>query len=93
MPGEMMKTERIEARVEPARAERIRYAAELSNTSMSAFVVDAAAQRAEDVIARHAETLVPADFFESLLSALDEGARVPALQKAAKRARRTIVRR
>ena len=45
-----MRTERIEARIDPERAERIRYAAELVHTSMSAFVVDAAAERAERII-------------------------------------------
>lgn len=88
-----MRTERIEARIEPERAERIRYAAELVHTSMSAFVVDAAAERAEQVIADHRETIVPAEFFDSLLEALDEGAAVPALRKAAGRARRSIKRR
>jgi len=88
-----MRTERIEARIEPERAERIRYAAELVHTSMSAFVVDAAAERAERVIADHKETIVPSEFFDSLLDALDEGAAVPSLRKAAGRARRSIKRR
>ena len=88
-----MRTDRIEARIEPERAERIRYAAELAHTSMSAFLVDAAAERAEQVIAEHRETVVPSEFFESLLEALDEGAVVPSLKKAARRASRSVKRR
>ena len=85
-----MRTERIEARVEPERAERIRYAAELARTSMSTFVMDAAAEKTEQVIAASSETIVPAGFFDSLLASLDEGAAIPALRKASARARRSV---
>lgn len=88
-----MRTDRIEARLEPERAERIRYAAELAHTSVSAFVVDAAAEKAERVIASHSETIVPGEFFDALLAALDEDARVPMLAKAARRAQRSVKRR
>lgn len=88
-----MRTDRIEARVEPERAERIRYAADLARTSMSAFVVDAAAEKAERIIAEHRETAVPSDFFDSLLAALDEAKVVPSLGKAGARARRSVRRR
>lgn len=88
-----MRTDRIEARVEPERAGRIRYAADLANTSMSAFVVDAAAEKAEQIIAEHRETTVPSEFFDSLLAALDEDTPVPPLRKAAARARRSVKRR
>jgi uncharacterized protein (DUF1778 family) len=88
-----MRADRIEARVEPERAKRIRYAAKLAHTSTSAFVVDAAAERAEQVIAEQRETVVPAQFFDSLLKALDEGASEPSLRRAATRARRAVKRR
>lgn len=85
------RTDRIEARVEPERAERIRYAAELSRTSVSAFVVDAAFEKAERVIAEQRETVVPPDFFDSLLEALDEPPQVvPALKRAVDRAAETV---
>jgi uncharacterized protein (DUF1778 family) len=87
-----MRTDRIEARVEPERAERIRYAAELEDTSVSAFVIEAAADRAEQVIAENRETVVPADFFDSLLEALDSTSPVPRLKKAAARARDLVKR-
>jgi uncharacterized protein (DUF1778 family) len=77
------RTDRIEARVEPDRAERIRFASTLLHQSTSSFVVDAATDRAERVIADHAYTAVPSDYFDKLLAALDEPARpVPALVRA-----------
>lgn len=78
------RTDRIEARIEPERAERIRFASRLVDESMSAFMVRAAADRAEQVIAEHTFTGVDDDYFERLLAALDEPARrVPALADAA----------
>lgn len=89
-----MKKERIEARIEAEKAERIRYAAELQEKSMSSFVVEAAAEYADRVIASHAETVVPVEFFDSLLAALDEDPSkdrdIPSLRKAAARARRIV---
>jgi len=66
------RTARIELRAEPGRERRIRYAAELCRQSVSAFVLDAAARRAEDVIAATATTIVPARFFDTFYKALDE---------------------
>lgn len=81
------KTERVEARIEPERAERIRYASELLHTSMSRFMVDASAEKAELVIAGAAYTEVPDDYFDRLLAALEEPPqRAPALARAAARA-------
>ena len=90
--GKMVaRTDRIEARVDPERAEQIRRAAELANQSVSAFVIDAAEQRAEQIILAHRETVVPAEFFDELLAALDRpAAAVPDLAKAAKRARKFV---
>ena len=64
------KTARIELRAAPERERRIRYAAELSRQSLSSFVLDAAADRAEEVIASSSATVVPSDFFDELWSAL-----------------------
>jgi uncharacterized protein (DUF1778 family) len=80
----MNKTERIEARVEPAPAARIRFAASLRHTSASRFIVDAAAEKAEQVIAEASYTEVPSDYFDRLIEALDTPPQVvPALQRAA----------
>jgi len=66
------RTERLEARIDPDSAERIRYASALEHMSLSGFVVAAAAEKAERVIAEHAYTLVPSDYFDRLLEILDQ---------------------
>ena len=82
-----IRTERIEARVEPDRAERIRFASSLMHTSVSGFMVEAASEKAEQVIAEASYTTIPADFFANLLAALDEPAQpIQVLQGAAARA-------
>ncbi len=65
------KTARIELRATPARERRIRYAAEVARQSLSAFVLDAASERAEQVIAASSATVVPSEFFDELWAALD----------------------
>jgi uncharacterized protein (DUF1778 family) len=66
--------------------ERIRYASALQGTTVSAFVVDAAYERAEQVIDDHRSTLVPSDYFDRLLAALDEAPHViPELAAASRR--------
>ncbi len=87
----MARTARIELRAEPEREERIREAARLSNQSVSSFVLDAASERAEEVLQAATTTTVPADYFDQLHRALDEQpAPDPALQRAAGRARRVV---
>lgn len=84
------RTSRIELRADPERERRIRYAAELEHQSVSAFVLDAAAERAEEVISSAPATVVPSNFFDNLWDALDEPATPnPNLQRRA-RARRQI---
>jgi uncharacterized protein (DUF1778 family) len=84
MYGMPEKTERIEARIAPERAERIRFASSLTHTSVSAFVVDAASEKAERVIAETSYTIVPDGYFDALLRALDKPAKpIEALQRAA----------
>ena len=85
------RIDRIEARVAPERADRIRQAAELAHQSVSSFVIDAAEERAERVILEHRETVVPSSFFDDLLAALDEPATaVPALEGAGEQARKLV---
>lgn len=85
----MARTERLEARVAPADAERIRRAAEATRVSVGAFVVDAARAKADEVLARRNETVVPAEYYERLLEELDKPPEVlPRLAKAVGRARR-----
>ena len=65
------RTSRIELCTDPDRERRIRYAAELEHQSVSAFVLDAAADRAEQVIAAASATVVPTYFFDQLWEALE----------------------
>lgn len=83
------KTERVEARLSPDQRSRIERAAEYAGESMSSFMVSAAVERADEVIATHSATVVPADYFDHLLAALDDPAESsPTLTAAARRARR-----
>ena len=83
------RSDRIEVRVERERAKRIRLASELLHSSVSAFVVDAAVEKAEQVIADHSYTTLPGRYFDRLLAALDEPpVVVAALAKAASRVRK-----
>jgi uncharacterized protein (DUF1778 family) len=67
---EKVATERLNFRVRPDDAERMRYAAEVEKVSLTDFVVDAARTRAEEVLSR--VTVVPPDFFDQLMAALDQ---------------------
>lgn len=58
-------------RVPSERAELIRQAAAARGESVTGFVLDAATRAAEAELAIARETLVPADFFDELLAALD----------------------
>ncbi|MEO6857855.1 MAG: DUF1778 domain-containing protein [Solirubrobacteraceae bacterium] len=83
---------RLEFRIRPEAKKRIEYAADLVHESSSDFVRTAAERRADEVLVEHAAvTVVPADFFDRILSALDEAQRPnAALKRSATRARRVI---
>jgi len=88
------RTERVEARIAPDEHSRIKRAADLEHTSISSFMVAAAAEKADRVIAEHHTTTVPAAFFDELLAALDTPAVAnPALSKAAATRARAVTRR
>jgi len=80
---------RFEFRLRPEAKERIEYAASLVHQTASDFARTAAEDRAEQVLREHSlVTTVPADFFDSLLAALDQPAQPSkALRAAARRAR------
>ena len=83
-----LKSERLEARVSPEQRARLEWAATIAGTSLSAFVVDAAVERAEEVVSAQLSTTVPTDYFDRLLSALDQAENAPTLAQAARRANR-----
>ncbi len=82
------RTERIEARVAPRDRARIDRAAALEGQSVSTFMVTAAAEKAAQVIAARTTTVVPAEYFDRLVSAIDRADRAPGLARAAKLARK-----
>lgn len=82
------KTERVEARLSPRQRERIDQAAAFEGRSLSSFIVAAAEEKADQVIAAQTTTVVPADYFDRLLAAIDDADRAPELERAAARARR-----
>lgn len=83
-----VKTDRLEARLSADERERIEQAASVSGVSVSAFVVGAAVERADEIVAATTTTVVPADYFDGLLTALDEPELAPRLAKAANRSHR-----
>ena len=84
------KTTRIEFRAEEPRARRIRYAAELTRQSLSSFVLAAAEERAEAVIAESSGTTVPSKFFDAMWVALDAPPRANDALAQRARARRRV---
>lgn len=81
------KEARLELRLDERSKEHIVRAAELSNESVSAFVLLAAAAAADQVLARASHTTMPADQFDELLAALDAPDEAPALVQLGQRTR------
>lgn len=80
---------RLNFRVPPEVERRLRSAAGSTSQSLTEFVLGAAEDRAEEVLATR--TVVPADYFDQLLAALDEHARrMPTLRRVAKRQLRFV---
>ena len=84
-----VKTDRLEARLSPDQRERIEQAATAAGLSVSAFVVEVAVERADEIIAAATTTVVPADYFDDLLAALDEPDDAPRLAEAVQGSRRS----
>lgn len=85
---------RLEFRVTPAHKAMIERAAEIAGEPLSSFARDAAEERADRILREHdATTVVPAEFFDELLAALDAPPEPnPALVTAAARMRETVTR-
>jgi len=84
-----VKRERTEVRMSAAEKDRIEVGAATAGVSTSAFMLSAAIERADEVIAEATTTVVPGDYFDSLLAALDRPEPAPGLERAARRARRS----
>lgn len=83
-----LKSERLEARATEVEAAVIARAAELVNATVSSFVVGAAVEKAETIVARADRTLMPATQFDAMIAALDDATIVPELAELAARPRR-----
>lgn len=81
--------ETINMRTDAERKRRLQVAADLSHQSLTAFVLTAADQRAEQVIADNRETSLPADFFDDFFDTLAPEP-TPALVDAASRLGRSV---
>ena len=87
------RTARLELRADPEAAERIRQAASATRKSVSAFVLDAANEAAERVMADQSTVVLPPAVFESFYRWLDTPAEeIPALARLARRERRIVQR-
>lgn len=76
---------RLDFRLDPDMKARIERAARISSTTVSGFVVQAAAAAADDVLARAEVTVMPAEQFDELFQSLDRAAEAPALEHLARR--------
>ena len=81
--GTAPRTRRIEARIDPESDDVIPHAAALTHESKSAFMVRAAREAAERVLARADVTLMPAEQFDQMMSSLDDAEPLPVLTRAA----------
>ena len=90
----MVKTARIEVRTDPESEALLKQAASLTNQTLTSFVLDAAEQRAKEVIAQAKTTVVPSAFFDELLDALDQPPKANrAMRKAARRRQQHVAQR
>ena len=86
-----MSAETINMRTDAERKRRLQAAADLSHESLTAFVLSAADEKAERVIAEARTTPLHADFFDDFFDSLAPEP-TPALADAAARLRRTVSR-
>jgi uncharacterized protein (DUF1778 family) len=82
------RSERLEARLSSEQRAQIEHGAALAGESVSSFVVVAAVDRAKAIVHERTTTVVPDEYFDALISALDEPAAAPRLQRAARAADR-----
>ncbi|MFF0531275.1 DUF1778 domain-containing protein [Nocardia amikacinitolerans] len=81
------KTERFEMRLAQDRLRQIQEAAGAIGESPTEFVRNAAIERADRILALSSRTLMPAEQFDAMMSALDVADDAPALTKAAAKPR------
>jgi len=67
-----IRSARIVLRAARDHERRLRFAASLTKQTLSAFLLDAATERAERVISQSRETAVPTSFFDKLWRSLEK---------------------
>jgi uncharacterized protein (DUF1778 family) len=82
------KADRLETRLTPTQRKQIEQAAALAGESVSSFVVLAALDRADVLVAEQASTVVPAAYFDQLLASLDDPGEAPRLVRATRETKR-----
>ncbi len=82
------KAERLEARLTAIERRQIEQAAALAGESVSSFVVLAALDRADILVRENASTVVPASYFDRLVTSLDEPEEAQGLARAVREAGR-----
>jgi uncharacterized protein (DUF1778 family) len=70
-PEPRLATERIEVRLQPSQKATLARAAAAAGVKVAELIRDGALERAEAVLAAQTTTVVPADYFDQLLEALD----------------------
>ena len=78
------KTRRLEARTDEQTEQLVADASALLHMSKTAFIEDAVRTAARKVVARADVTIMSADVFDSMMRALDEPERSPALADLAR---------
>jgi uncharacterized protein (DUF1778 family) len=71
---------RVDLRIDDAEKALLKEAAGLTHQSLSAFVLEAARQRAESVIAERRRTVLDDETFDAFVAALDTPADDPAVR-------------
>jgi len=80
------KAVRLEVRLTLTQRRQIEQAAALAGESVSSFVVLAALDRADIFVTEQASTVVPATYFDQLVTSLDAPEDAPGLARAAREA-------
>ena len=85
----MSTATRLNFRVQPEIEQRLRAAADVAHLSLTDFVIKAASAEADEVLMTH--TLVPSDYFDTLLAALEAPYRPNGALRAAAQHARSVV--
>lgn len=89
-PRMSSKEARLDFRIDADTKDRIERAAKLTRESTSGFVIHAAADRADNLLARADVTIMPAGQFDEILASLDVADETSALARLGQSERRYV---